>query len=165
MEVGHSRKRAACSAALLAILVASQQIVDRTSAQGRATESTQSAHPGDGLIGEWWTEGNEGRIAMARYKDGTYRGTTTCCKQADGPSTDVNNPKPELRNRAVLGIVLIWGLKYEDGEFVDGYLYNPRDGKTYRMKMVLVDRDTLQIRGYMGISLLGQTQTWKRAKK
>ena len=37
------------------------------------------------------------------------------------PTLDVNNPKPELRNRSTLGIVIIWKLKYEDGEYVDGY--------------------------------------------
>jgi uncharacterized protein (DUF2147 family) len=131
-----------------------------------AEDKAQATQPGDALIGEWWTENNEGRVQMARYKDGTYRGTTTCCEHKDdknNPRTDLNNPKPELRNRSTVGIVLIWNLKYENGEYVDGHVYNPRDGKTYRMKMEVIDQETLKIRGYMGISLLGQTQIWKRA--
>ena len=132
-----------------------------------AIASAAHADPaGDELLGEWWTENNEGRVSMARYKDGTYRGTTTCCEHKDSkdnPNIDIHNPKPELRNRSTVGIVLIWNLKYEKGEYVDGHVYNPRDGKTYRMKMEVVDHETLKVRGYMGISLLGQTQVWKRA--
>lgn len=54
-------------------------------------------------------------------------------------------------------------LKFDDGEYVDGYVYNPRDGKTPRIEMKVLDRETLTMRGYMGISLLGQSQIWKRA--
>jgi uncharacterized protein (DUF2147 family) len=122
--------------------------------------------PGDAIIGEWWTENNQGRVSFARYNDGTYRGTTTCCEHKhdkENPNIDIHNPKPELRNRSTVGIVLIWNLKYEDGQYIDGHVYNPRDGKTYRMKIQIIDKETLKIRGYMGIELLGQTQIWKRA--
>lgn len=125
--------------------------------------------PGDELLGEWWTEDNEGRVSFARYKDGTYRGTTTCCSNhedaADSPLIDRHNPDPKLRNRSTVGIVLIWNLHFQgDGDFTDGHVYNPRDGKTYRMKIHVVDRGTIEVRGYMGIPLLGQTQVWKRVK-
>ena len=128
-----------------------------------SAQATAARVPGDEILGEWWTENNEGRIRITRDKEGYYRGTTSCCARDGKPTLDVNNPKPELRNRSTLGIVIIWKLKYEDGEYVDGYVYNPRDGKTYRMEMKVIDSDTLKIRGYMGISLLGQTQVWKRA--
>lgn len=126
--------------------------------------------PGDELLGEWWTEGNQGRVNFARYNDGTYRGTTSCCKDGkdtpDTPKFDRHNPNPKLRSRSTVGIVIIWNLKYEgDGEFTGGHVYNPRDGKTYRMKIQIVDKDTIEVRGYLGIALLGQTQVWKRAKK
>jgi uncharacterized protein (DUF2147 family) len=152
----HARKLCLFAMIALASLLPSQS----------SAEDPQSALPGDQLIGEWWTENNEGRVQMARYKDGTYRGVTTCCEHKDdagNPRTDIHNPKPELRSRSTVGIVLIWNLRYEDGEYVDGHVYNPRDGKTYRMKMEIVDRETLKVRGYMGIALLGQTQIWKRA--
>jgi uncharacterized protein (DUF2147 family) len=122
---------------------------------------------GDELLGEWWTQGNEGRIRITRDRDGTFRGTTTCCVPAkptqDHPAQDIHNPNPERRPRSTVGIVIIWKLKYEgDGEYVDGYVYNPRDGKTYRIDMQVVDRNTVKIRGYLAIPLLGQSQIWKR---
>ena len=44
-----------------------------------------------------------------------------------------------------------------------GRVYNPRDGKTNRIEMKVLDRETLKIRGYIGIPLLGQSQICKRA--
>jgi len=125
--------------------------------------------PGDELIGEWWTENNEGRIRMTRDRDGSFRGSTTCCVPAkpseDHPSQDIHNPNPKYRSRSTVGIVLIWKLKYEgDGEYADGYVYNPRDGKTYRIDMDIIDRNTVKIRGYIGIPLLGQSQIWRRVQ-
>jgi uncharacterized protein (DUF2147 family) len=168
MLVASSCQRLGGLVSVFAVVLAALHFVDRTNADDRANEASagKSAMPGDALIGEWWTENNEGRVRMARYRDGTYRGTTTCCEHKgddNNPNIDIHNPKPELRKRSTIGIVLIWNLKYEDGEFVDGHVYNPRDGKTYRMKMEVVDREILKVRGYMGIPLLGQTQIWKRA--
>lgn len=126
------------------------------------------AHHADALLGEWWTEGNEGRVLFTRHSDGTFRGTTTCCTPANPspkkPATDIHNPDPKLRHRSTLGIVIIWQLAYEGGEYSGGYVYNPRDGKTYRLAAEVVDRDTVRVRGYIGIPLLGQSQIWKRAR-
>jgi uncharacterized protein (DUF2147 family) len=123
---------------------------------------------GDVLLGEWWTEKNEGRVRFTKDVDGTLRGTTTCCvpKKAgpDNPATDIHNPDPKLRGRSTIGIVIIWKLAYEDGEYSGGYVYNPRDGKTYRIAAEIVDDSTVKIRGYMLIPLLGQSQIWKRAR-
>jgi len=166
MFVARSRHRVCYLLSLLALASLPLPLAARANAEEQETASAKSAAPGDALIGEWWTENNEGRVAMARYKDGTYRGTTTCCvhkNDPNNPEIDIRNPNPSLRGRSTSGIVLIWNLKYEAGEFVDGHVYNPRDGKTYRIKMTIVDRETLKIRGYLGIALLGQTQIWKRA--
>lgn len=152
----------------ISVMVAAAVIVAPLSygiarAEQAAGASKPQRVPGDELLGEWWTEGNEGRIQFARYRDGTYRGTTVCCEKG---TKDVNNPKPELRSRSTVGIVIIWGLKYDgDGEFSGGHVYNPRDGKTYGMNVEILDKDTIKIRGFLGISLLGQSQVWKRAKK
>lgn len=122
--------------------------------------------PRAALLGEWWTEKNEGRVLFARDPDGTFRGSTTCCLPAkaspDQPTTDVHNPDPKLRGRSTIGIVIIWKLAYEDGKYSGGYVYNPRDGKTYRFSAELLDPNTLSVRGYLWLPLLGQSQIWKR---
>jgi uncharacterized protein (DUF2147 family) len=120
------------------------------------------------LLGEWWTENREGRIKFVRAKDGTYRGITTCCTDSpansEDPAFDIHNPNPALRQRSTVGIIIIWKLNADErGKYVGGYVYNPRDGRTYRMKIDVVDNDTIEVRGYAGIPLFGQTQLWKRA--
>jgi uncharacterized protein (DUF2147 family) len=130
-------------------------------AEPNAQETAATTPPPDAIVGEWWTEGNEGRIRFARSPDGTYTGILV--GGGGDPGTDVNNKDPALRKRPLLGSVLIWHLRPDDGEYVDGYVYNPRNGETYRMKAEVTGKATLKVRGYLGISLLGQSQTWTRA--
>lgn len=160
------RKRVQAASIFVTLVAGAAWLLERADAQG--VPAAAPSVPGDKILGEWWTENNAGRIKITRDKEGYYRGTTTCCEHdasdKDNPPIDIHNPKPELRNRSMLGVVLIWKLKFEDGIYNDGYVYNPRDGKTYRMEMKVLDGDTLKIRGYMGISLFGQSQIWKRAR-
>ncbi len=128
-------------------------------AQPHAQALDATTPPPDAIVGEWWTEGKEGRIRFVRSPDGTYSGILV---GGNDPGPDVNNKDPALRNRPLLGSVLMWHLRPENGEYVDGYVYNPRNGETYRMKAALTGKTTLKIRGYLGISLLGQSQIWTR---
>jgi uncharacterized protein (DUF2147 family) len=116
--------------------------------------------PPDAILGEWWTEGKEGRFRFVRASDGTYSGILV---GETTPGVDTNNKDPALRNRRLLGATLIWHLRADDGEYVDGFVYNPRNGETYRMKAEITGKTTLKIRGYLGISLFGQSQSWTRA--
>ena len=114
----------------------------------------------DDIFGEWWTEKKDGRIRFSKYRNGTYTGVLTWSKK---PRPDTENDNPKLRSRSVVGIILMWGLRYDaDGEFEDGDVYNPEDGNTYRFEAKVLDASTLKIRGYMGLSILGQSQIWKR---
>jgi uncharacterized protein (DUF2147 family) len=122
----------------------------------QAAETTFSA---DSIVGEWWTENKDGRIKFEKHEDGTYRGVLTWGLR---PRSDRFNKDPRLRARPLIGMVIMWNLVYADGKYADGYVYNPEDGGTYRMKAWLTTRNSLKLRGYMGISLLGQTQTWTR---
>ena len=111
------------------------------------------------IVGEWWSENRDGRVRFFKAKTGTYTGRLSWSKN---PRNDVANDDPKLRTRPIVGIILIWKLKYEDGEYVDGFVYNPEDGNTYRIEVQSIDRNTIKVRGFMGISLFGQSQLWKR---
>ena len=49
-----------------------------------------------------------------------------------------------------------------DRQWVNGRIYDPRDGKTYKCKMTLQKDGTLKVRGYVGVSLFGKTVVWNR---
>ena len=77
--------------------------------------------------------------------------------------TDENNPDPALRTRPIIGMDLIAGFSREsDRKWVGGTIYDPRDGKTYNCKMTVRNDGSLEVRGYVGISLFGKTVVWTR---
>ncbi len=127
-----------------------------------AADPLDTSFPADSLVGNWWTEGREGLMKIVKTKSGLYEVLLLEGKDAD--KKDVNNPDPKLRDRKLKGIVIMWHLRFEDGEYVDGYCYNPRDGNTYRVKMKITGPASLRLRGYLAIPLLGQSQDWTREK-
>jgi uncharacterized protein (DUF2147 family) len=79
------------------------------------------------------------------------------------PGTDRLNPDPALRDRELIGLEIFEGFRYDgDGEWSGGFIYDPNSGRTYRGTLKLIDPDTLKVRGFIGISLIGRTETWKR---
>ncbi len=78
------------------------------------------------------------------------------------------NPKCEKcsdarKNQPIIGMVFMSGLKKDGDEFEGGEILDPDNGKVYRSKMHLTDGGKkLSVRGYIGMPMLGRTQTWIR---
>jgi len=68
----------------------------------------------------------------------------------------------EDKNKPVLGLVIIKGLKKKGDFYEGGKITDPNNGKSYHCKMNLEGKDKLIVRGYIGISLFGRSQTWFR---
>jgi uncharacterized protein (DUF2147 family) len=153
--------------AIAAVLVAGAIGAPATSSadESRSDEGVPLAtkFPAETILGEWTIPAEEnrppGRVKFMRAQDGTYMGILTW--SAD-PKKDAHNKDPNLRDRSIVGIVLMWHLRYDDGEYVDGYIYNPEDGGTYRLKAEVLSPESLKVRGYLGISLFGQNRVWSR---
>ena len=83
----------------------------------------------------------------------------------DRPDRDEKNPESSLRDRPLIGLEIFSGFQYAgDGRWKGGKIYDPNSGKTYRCVVTYVDADTLEVRGYVGVPMLGRTETWKRRK-
>jgi uncharacterized protein (DUF2147 family) len=78
--------------------------------------------------------------------------------------TDIHNPDPAKRNDPICGLALMGGLKAAKtaGKWVDGWVYDPESGNTYKAEMQLNGPNVLKLRGYVGISLFGRTEVWSR---
>ena len=78
------------------------------------------------------------------------------------PKTDINNPDANLRGKSLCNLEI--GSRFHPSDATHasgGTIYDPRSGNTYRGSMV-VDGDTMRLRGYVGISLFGRTEIWHR---
>ncbi|MEA3426061.1 MAG: DUF2147 domain-containing protein [Bacteroidota bacterium] len=130
------------------------------------TATMASASNADDIVGIWLSASGEGKIQI--YKEGDrYFGKLYWMKEPNGPKgnpkLDNNNPDPALRNKPLLGLVILKNFRYDDGEWSGGLIYDPKNGKEYKSYIKLKDPQTLSLRGYIGISLLGRTELWKRA--
>ncbi|HTH49226.1 MAG TPA: DUF2147 domain-containing protein [Candidatus Limnocylindria bacterium] len=78
-------------------------------------------------------------------------------------SHDKRNPDPALRARRLCGLTILWALR-SDGRnrWEGGWLYNPDDGKTYRVSAKLSSPDLIVARVYLGIPFFGETKTLAR---
>jgi uncharacterized protein (DUF2147 family) len=77
-------------------------------------------------------------------------------------STDIHNPDPTRRHRALCGLEIGRQFHFTDPTHLSGgTLYDPKSGNTYRGAMA-VEGDILKLRGYVGMPLFGKTEAWRR---
>ncbi len=74
----------------------------------------------------------------------------------------------EFKNLPILGLQFMWDLKstnQNSTKYDGGKILDPASGSIYRSKLELTDNgQKLEVRGYIGISLFGRSQTWLRMK-
>jgi len=130
------------------------------------TATTAFGAGSDDILGPWKTEGGDSQLELFRC------GEKICGKiiwlkvpnyidSTDGPvgqtKVDIKNPDPALRKHPILGLQVIKGLTDKgDQRWGNGICYDPETGKSYKCKMQLVSPGRLELRGYIGISLIGR---------
>ena len=128
---------------------------------------TQAA-PLDSPVGLWKMiddrTGTPRALIRVTETNGEFQGTiekslrpgedeNTVCEKCEGPRHD----------QRLLGMAIVTGMKKQGDVYAGGEILDPDNGKLYRCKMTLEDGGTkLQVRGFVGVSLFGRTQTWMR---
>lgn len=115
----------------------------------------------------WLVKEKTSKIQIYKATDGKYYGKIIWLlhpNENGKPKVDKNNPDPAHRNDPMLGLVLLKHfVKKSDKKYDEGAIYDPRNGKIYSCN-ISFEGDKLEVRGYVGFSLLGQTTTWTRAE-
>jgi uncharacterized protein (DUF2147 family) len=126
------------------------------------------AQDADALIGLWAPSSGKARVQIFK-QDGKYLGRIVWLREPVDPATgkpkvDKNNEDEAKRSKPLLGYMLLdnFVFKSEDKLWEDGTIYDPENGSTYKCKITMPDNNTLDVRGFIGVSLFGRTDTWKR---
>ena len=121
----------------------------------------------DAVVGKWLNKDGNAHIQI--YKKGnTYAGKLAWLQAPNDergkPKTDSKNPEQNLKTRPILGLEILKGFIYNDRNWEDGSIYDPKTGKTYSCNLTLSGNDKLNVRGYIGVSFIGRTDIWTRVK-
>ncbi len=129
---------------------------------------TASVEESDKILGVWQTGSGKGRIQITKYSDkfgGKLIWLREPLDEKGNPKLDIKNPDENKRKNPKIGLNNLLGFTYEGkGKYENGTIYDPENGKTYKCVITLVDENTINVRGYVGITMIGRTDTWTRVK-
>jgi len=135
--------------------------------------ATAFAAQADDILGVWFNGEKDAKIEISKCAE-KYCGKIVWLKEPnypegskDGtpgtPKLDHNNPDAALRRTPIIGLQIVYDFTFSGGDLWKyGRVYDPKNGKTYKGKMTLVSPQQLDLRGYIGISLIGRTTSWTR---
>lgn len=116
----------------------------------------------DNIIGNWLSPKKDSEIQIFKINN-KYYGKIVWGK---GESTkDIKNPDSKLRSRDLIGLVILSNFEFDEDEWNNGTIYDPREGKTYSCVITMKNKNELNIRGYVGVSLFGRTEVWTKSLK
>lgn len=112
----------------------------------------------------WFNEEKEAKIQFYE-QDGKLFGKIVWLKEPKEngkDKTDKNNSKQELRGKPIVGLVILKNFKKDGKGWEDGEIYDPKSGKTYSSTIKWSGENQLNIRGFIGVSLVGRTTKFTR---
>jgi uncharacterized protein (DUF2147 family) len=121
----------------------------------------------DPALGQWHTIDDEtgeikSLVTLSVVENGSMVGFITKVLAADPGDGLCDKCEGDMKNQPVEGMKFIWGFeKMAEGEWEKGYLLDPETGDIYSGNITITeDPSRLDVRGYVGISLFGRSQTW-----
>lgn len=120
------------------------------------------------VLGRWKTiddeTGQAKSIVEIYEKSGKVYGKVVEILRAEHKQDVCSKCEGAEKNKPILGMVIIDGLKKDESEYNGGTILDPQNGKKYKSYITLESTDKLKVRGYIGISIVGRTQYWYRVK-
>jgi uncharacterized protein (DUF2147 family) len=118
--------------------------------------------PAPDATGVWIDHTGQGAVEIAPCSDpgGNPAGNRLC-----GRVVWLKNPEHRsVSGKRVCGAQVLGDLRKEGrNQWDSGWIYNPEDEERFSAALELANPDTLKVTGYLGIRLLGETFTWRRA--
>ena len=110
--------------------------------------------PAAGVAGVWIDHTGQGAVEI-----------TPCGNRVCGRVVWLKNPDHKSRSgRRICGTQILGDLRRQGAnDWEDGWIFNPEDEERFSASLQLANADTLRVTGYLGIKLLGETFTWRRA--
>lgn len=151
-----------CSITLMFFMILSLNITAQTKA--------------DKIIGYYITYNDDtgaesSQVQIFKATTGKYFGKIVWLKEPNengSPKLDDENPDAALRTKPIIGLQLLKNFTYNEktGEWSNGTIYDPDNGKSYNCFMKFDGDKVLKIRGFIGKSWmgLGRTATWNRVE-
>ncbi len=124
----------------------------------------------DEIIGKWITENGEAKVEIFKIGE-IYYGKIIWLnepidKDTGKPKKDKNNPDQKLKERPIMGLVIVSGFIFDGkNHWEEGTIYDAKSGKTYNCYINFENLNKIKVRGYIGKSWmgLGRTTYWTRA--
>lgn len=120
------------------------------------------------VIGKWKTfddkTGDAKSIVEITEKDGKVYGKIIEILNPAKKNDKCSNCPDQDKDKPLVGLIIIKGLTKDGKEYSDGKILDPVSGKLYKCTISLDGNNKLNVRGYVGISAFGRTQTWSRVE-
>jgi uncharacterized protein (DUF2147 family) len=120
-------------------------------------------------VGRWKTisdeDGKPRGIIEIIENNGIYEGfiRERFPRPDDDPEGKCRDCPGQFKDQPIIGMKTLWGLKKEGNEYRGGEVFDPKKRKIYKAKITVAeDGKSLKLRGFIGVSLIGRTQTWLR---
>jgi uncharacterized protein (DUF2147 family) len=128
-------------------------------------EGARSAESPSAFTGIWMTDDGDGAVELRGCGDELcgYIYAILHRPNPSLPAIDRRNTNPGLQSRPLCGLQVIGGLhKISPTKWGDGWIYDPKVGKTYGVD-VSVEEQTLVVHGYLPGTFLGRSVSWTPA--